>query len=133
MANTLMNSGREGFATAAINWPTDTIKCVAVDAGYTFSAAHDFLDDVDAGARVATTTLTNCVAPGGVLDADDATFTTPPAGDTITGFFIYKDTGVEATSRLIYWIDTVNGTAVSVATNDEDITLTWNASGIVKI
>lgn len=133
MANTLMDSGREGFATAGIDWTSDTIKCVAVDSGYTFSAAHEDLADVGAGARVDTTTLTTKTATGGVLDADDITFTAPTSGDTITGFYIFKDTGTEGTSTLIFWIDTINGAAVSVATNDEDIVITLNASGIVKI
>lgn len=135
MANTLQNRARQGFASAEINWPTDTIKVVAVDVGYVYAAGHEDLADVGAAARIATATLANKSAVAGVLDADNPVFAAAdvPAGDTITGFWIYKDTGVEGTSLLIYWIDTVNGAAVSIATAGVDIELGFSASGIVKI
>ena len=31
-----------------VDWDTDTIKLMLVDAGYTFSAAHDYKADIDA-------------------------------------------------------------------------------------
>lgn len=135
MANTLQNRARQGFALAEIDWDTDTIEVLAVDAGYVYSAAHEDLADVGAGARIATAALLNRTAVAGVLDSDNPVFAGAdvPGGDTITGFWIYQDTGVEATSLLIYWIDTVNGAAVSIATSGVDIELGWSASGIVKI
>lgn len=135
MANTLQNRARQGFASAEINWPTDTIKVVATDVDYVYSAAHEDLADVLAAGRVATTSLLNKTAVAGVLDADNPVFpaASVPSGSTITGFWIYKDTGVEGTSLLIYWIDTVNGAAVSIATAGVDIELGFSASGIVKI
>lgn len=135
MANTLQNRARQGFATAEIDWESDTIKVVAVDSGYAYSAAHEDLADVAGAARIATATLSGATALSGVLDADNPVFAAAdvPPGDTITGFWIYQDTGVEGTSLLIYWIDTVNGAAVSIATAGVDIELGFSASGIVKI
>lgn len=135
MANTLQNRARQGFASAEIDWPNATVKCVAVDSGYTYSSAHEDLADVGAGARVATTTCTNPTAVDGVLDIDNPTFAgaSVPAGDTITGFWVYVDTGVEGTSLLVYWIDTVNGAAVSIATDGNDIELGLAGQGLVKI
>ena len=45
MANALYDPGREGFLDGSIDWDTATIK-VAMVRGYTFSAAHKFVSDV---------------------------------------------------------------------------------------
>ena len=107
MANTLMARARQGFADGEIDWSGDDIKVVLVDSGYTFSAAHEDLADVAGAARVDTSAnLSGKTSTGGVLDADDVTFPSVTAGDTVTGLFVFQDTGVEATSLLIAWFDT---------------------------
>ena len=136
MANAFYDvGGRNGFATAAINWTADTIKVVLLDAAdYTVNlATHDFLDDVPAAARVGTAVaLANKTATAGVLDADDATLTTV-TGDISEYVLIYKDTGVEATSRLIALIDTATG--LPVTPNGGNISIVWDngANKIAKI
>lgn len=128
MANALYAKGREGFLAGDIAWDSDTIKVVAADAGYVFSAAHDFLDDVGAAARVATSSaLTGKTTTDGVADANDVTYTALPAGDTITSLVVFQDTGVEATSRLIAYYDTkADTTAISVPTNGGDVVVAWS-------
>lgn len=99
MANALYDTGRNAFLTGDIDWVADTIKVVLVDtADYAVNlSTHDFLNDIPVAARVATGTLANKTASGGVADADDVTFTTV-SGDQSEALVIYKDTGVEATS-----------------------------------
>lgn len=130
MANTIYPKGREGFAGGDVAWDTDTIKLLAVDAAYVYDAAHDFLADISAGARVATSAaLTGKSITNGVLDADDVTLAALPPGDTITGVVVYQDTGNEATSRLILFFDTkADTTPVNVATNGGDVIITWSNS-----
>jgi len=130
VANTIYPKGREGFAGGDVAWDTDTIKLVAVDSAYTYDAAHDFLADVGAGARVATSSaFTTKSITNGVLDADDVTLSALPPGDTITAVIVFQDTGVEATSRLILFFDTkADTTAISVATNGGDVVVTWSNS-----
>lgn len=130
MANAVYPKGREGFAGGDVAWDSDTIKLVAVDSGYVYSAAHDFLDDVGAGARVATSSaFSGKTITDGVLDADDVTLAALPAGDTITGIVVFQDTGVEGTSRLLLFFDTKSDTtAISVATNGGDVVVTWSNS-----
>jgi len=134
MANTFYPKGRQGFAGGDVAWDTDTIKLVAVDATYVYDAAHDFLDDVAALARIATSSaFTTKTIVDGVLDADNVTLSSVPVGDTITGIIVYQDTGVEATSRLLMFFDTKGDTTpISVETNGGDITVTWN-DGATKI
>lgn len=128
MSNQLYPKGREGFLGGDVAFDSDDIRVVLVDSGYSFSTAHDFLDDVGAGARVATSgALTGKSITDGVADAADVTFASLPAGDTITGVIVYQHTGTESTSRLLAWYDTkADTTAISVATNGGDVVVQWS-------
>ena len=128
MANELYDKGREGFLDGSIDWDTDDIRCILVDtADYTVDlAAHDNLDDIPAGARVATSgALTGKTVAAGVADADDVTFSAV-TGDQSEALVIYKHTGTESTSRLIAYID--DATGLPVTPNGGDITVQWDAT-----
>lgn len=131
MANGMYVKGIEALMKALIDLEDDTIKVTLVDAAdYTVDlAAHDFINDVAAGARVATATLTNKAVTGGAFDADDVTFTSV-TGDPSEALVIWKDTETESTSPLIMYIDTATG--LGVTPNGGDITVTWD-SGTNKI
>lgn len=135
MANAVYATAKKAFLDADIDCLVDTIKVQLVDADYVFSAAHDFYNDVPAGARIGTAgALASKTTTAGVLDAADQTFTAVTAGDTITGVIIYKDTGTEATSALIAFFDTkADSSAINVATNGGNVTVVWSASGILQI
>ena len=128
MANKLFPKGRQGFLGGDIAFDTDSIVLVALDNTYVYDAAHDFLNDVGVGARIATSAaLTTKTIVDGVADADDVTFVAVPLGDTITQLVLYQSTGVEATSRLIAHFDTKgDGTPISVVTNGGDVVVTWS-------
>lgn len=126
MANALYDNGREAFLDGNISWGSDDIRVILVDAAdYTVDlAAHDFLDDVPAGARVATSgALGSKTVTAGVADAADVTFTSV-TGDESEAIIIYQHTGVESTSRLIAYIDTA--TNLPVTPNGGDITVQWD-------
>jgi hypothetical protein len=131
MTNTLYPIGKKAFLDGDIDLLSDTIKIALVDTGTTaYSAAHDFYADIS-GAVVGTpVTLTGKSTTGGVFDADDATFT-GVSGATVEAVVIYQDTGNAATSRLIAFIDTASGLALTP--NGGDIDVTWHASGIFAI
>lgn len=131
MANALFASGKQGFLTGAIDWTSDDIRCILVDTNdYTVNlSTHDNLDDVTAGARVATSSAMTCTAAAGVADASDVTFSSV-TGDVSEALIIYKHTGTESTSTLIAYIDTATG--LPVTPNGGDITVTWD-SGANKI
>lgn len=91
---------------------------------------HEFLSDVPAGARVATSgNLASKTATDGVADAADVTFSAV-TGDQSEALVIYKDTGVAGTSPLIAYIDAATG--LPVTPNGGDITVQWD-SGANKI
>jgi hypothetical protein len=135
MANALYDHGREGFLDGSIDWDTDDVRVILVDTDdYTVDLAlHDFLDDIPAGARVATSSaLTTKTVDAGVADADNVTFSSV-SGDVSEALVIYQHTGTESTSRLIAYIDTATG--LPVTPNGGDITVTWDdgANKIFKL
>lgn len=132
MSNALYGLGRQAFLDGDIDWSTDDIKCVLVDtADYTVSIdTHDNLDDVPAASRVSTSAnMSGKTSTLGVADANDVVFSTV-AGDQSEALVIFKDTGVEATSKLIAYIDTATG--LPITPNGGDITVAWD-SGANKI
>lgn len=125
----LYTSAKKLLLDGDLSLLSDTIKCVLIDpSAYTVNLnVHDNLNDVPAGARIGVPqTLTNKSTAGGVFDADNVTF---PActGNTVTAAILYKDTGDEATSSLIAYID-VGGTTP----NGLDLLLPWS-NGANKI
>lgn len=132
MANALFDKARQRFLEGQFNWTTDTIKAVLVDSG-TFTvnlSAHEFLSDVGGGARISTSgAFTGKATTGGAADANDVTFASV-TGASIEAIILYKDTGSDATSPLIAYIDTATG--LPITPNGGDIIVTWD-NGANKI
>jgi hypothetical protein len=109
------------------------IKVILVDAAdYTYSAAHEFLTSVPAGARVATSpNLAGKTVTDGVFDCDNFTWLSA-TGDQSEALIVIVDTGVEATSRLVAYLDT-EITGLPITPNGGDINFTVNASGLFAL
>jgi hypothetical protein len=132
MANALYDKARQKFLEGSILYLTDTIKVLLVDIGlYTVNlATHEFLSDIPAGARVGTAqTLAGKTSAAGVADANDVTFNTV-TGSSVEALVLYKDTGVEATSPLIAYLDTATG--LPITPNGGNINVVWD-NGANKI
>lgn len=103
-----------------------------VDTGtYTYSAAHDFYNDlsgvVGTDQRIATPTVTN-----GTFDGGNVTFSAV-SGNSVEALVIYrKNGGANTTWRLVAFIDT-SVTNLPVTPNGGDISIAWNASGIFAL
>lgn len=126
--NSLFAKGRQGFLDGSIDWDTDDIRVVLVDAAdYTVAlATHQFLSDVPAIARVAVSgSLTAKTATDGVADAADITFTSV-TGDPSEALVIYEHTGVDTTARLIAYIDTATG--LPITPDGGNITVAWDGA-----
>ena len=132
MANTFYPKAKEAVWQGEINWLTDTIMAQLIDtAAYTYSAAHEFLDDIPLGARVGDPVELDSgkSVTNGILDADDVVFLAL-VGATVEAFIIYQDTTVEATSRLILYFDTATG--LQLTPNSGNVPLVWD-NGANKI
>lgn len=111
---------------------TDGVYVALVDTGtYTFSSAHQFYSDltgiVGTDQRITAPTVTN-----GLLDGADVTFSSV-SGNSVEALVIYrKNSGANTTWRLVAYIDT-GVTGLPVTPNGGNITITWNASGIIQL
>jgi hypothetical protein len=71
--------------------------------------------------------LTTKIVTGGVFDADDVTLTAV-AGATIDAVIVYKDSGSDATSVLVAWMD-----VTPFSPTGGNITVIWSGSGLFAI
>ena len=103
------------------------------DAGTIAVTTVDY-DEVDAADVVATTDIASPTIGSvgvGVFDAADTTFSSV-TGDAADYLTLWKNSGTPATSPLVVTFDSAT-TGLPVTPNGGDITVTWNASGILSI
>jgi hypothetical protein len=130
MANALYSKAKEAFLNGSINMAANTITIALVDTGvYTYSATHQFRNEVSNSAVISSTTLANKTITNGVFDADDATFSSV-TGANCEALIIFADTGIQTTSRLVAYIDSATG--LPILPNGGDITVAFS-SGSSKI
>ena len=105
------------------------VKAILVDlADYTYSAAHEFLSDVPAAARVdISPNLTGKTVTDGTFNSDDYVWDAV-TGDESEAVILFIDTGVEGTSRLVVYYDT-SLTGFPITPNSGDINFTVDAAG----
>lgn len=125
MANAIYPLAKEALIKGLVDWPTDTIR-IALVRNYTYNAAHQMLSDLlTAGGVVITSQLIpNKTATLGVADADDGTMGSPPAGPAGTSIIIYTDTGLNTSSRLLFFYDTATG--LPLTPNGQAVTFTFD-------
>ena len=129
MASAWYPKGKQALMNKQIDVDTDTIKVRAVsDAGYTYSTAHDFMDDVTAyvGSTDATLASVDITTTPGSVDAADLSpaFSSlaQNATDTIDGLVIYYFNTNDTSSIPLIYIDL----AASTTPNGGDINITWD-------
>lgn len=108
------------------------VKIVLIDtSAYTYSTAHDFLDDIPVGARIATSgNLASKTATNGTFDAADISIA-GVTGATVEAIAYYIDTGNAATSRIVFYDDTLTGLVYTP--NGGQANITFNPSGIFTL
>lgn len=134
MANAYYPKWKENLLQGtANNTLNGSVKAVLIDlAGYSYSAAHQFLSDIPAIDRIAISgALAGKTFTNGRFDADNATFTAV-TGDVSEALALFIDTGNPATSPLIMYIDT-GVPEFPITPNGGNINVTWNASGIFDL
>lgn len=132
MANALYPKAKELALAAGLNLAAGTVKAQLVDlASYTYNAAHQFLSSVPGGARVGSpVTLSNKSITNGAFAADPAVFSGLSSAPSIEALVVYVDTGNEATSPLVLFIDTATGLPVTAGATGG--TVTW-PSGLFSL
>ncbi len=127
MASAAYELALKKFMDADIDILVDTIKVrIGRVSAYTFSQAHDFMNDLPAAIvtdPTLGTKLTNAGSVGGVFDAADAVFTAVPAGAALDFCVVFKFVTADADSIPFLYLD-----GFSVVPNGGDITLAWSAT-----
>ena len=130
MANKLYPKSKKQFLQAGIDLASLNVRAILVDAGaYTYDDAHDFLDDIPSGARIAVSgNLTGkTFGDNGSFDSDDPTLT-GVSGASIDAIVLYVHTGTESTSRLVMYQDT-GVTGLPLTPDGSDVQITVDAGG----
>lgn len=133
MANAIYPKFKEAALQGNVDLATSNVKCVLVNVTgtgtlYTYGAAHEFLDDISAASRVATSgNLGTKTFSDGVFDCADFTFTAA-TGDICEAIVYYIDTGTASTSRLICYKD-LGVTGLPITPNGGDIDVEVDAGG----
>lgn len=115
MANQMYDEAKDAIARGEIDFDTNEFRVILIDvADYTFDAnLHDFLDDVPAAARVATSDALGApTISDGLIDFPDELINSV-SGDPVEALIIYKHAETvgggalaENAARLICYIDT---------------------------
>ena len=128
--------GTPAAPTTTVDFDLDDIRVSLLDQtdSGTITAATVDYGAVDTAVVVANATLgtkTVGIVAVGVFDAADVTFSAV-TGDTSDYLVLYKHDATPANAPLIAtWDSTTTG--LPVTPNGGDITVTWNASGIIQI
>lgn len=145
MASAWYNKGKAKVLDGTINLTSDTIKVMLLNASYSFNADHHFVSDVSAnelsgtgytggfggsGRKTLTTkTITeDDTNDWAIFDADDSQWLSINAG-TAAWAVLIKEITNDGASLLIAAID-INP---DVVTNGANLTVQWNATGILKV
>ena len=124
MSNAVYTKSKDKLLKAQLNLSTATLKVALVKNTYSPNLATDeFLTAIATHVANAAQPLANVTVSGGVLDADDVTFTAV-AADTVKALVIYVDTGVAGTSSLLAYIDQVPG--FPFTGNGSDAEIRWD-------
>ena len=123
--------------SANTNLSSGTVKQTFADitSAYAFSQAHDFVDDLGANDNPnygAAVSLANKTFTASVMDADDVVTPALTGAADMGSIILYVDSGTEATSRLVLFLDT-GITGAPFTPSGADVTVQWNASGIFKL
>jgi hypothetical protein len=144
MASKWYGKGLLKVVDRTIDFASDTIKVMLVNASYSYNADHDFIDDVVANElsgtgytggfggsgrkTTASKTILEDTANDRVeYDFADIVWTGINAG-TIGGAIIVKEITNDASSPLIAFLDPAD-----LVTNGGDVTLVVNAEGALQI
>jgi len=131
MASAIYVAFKQALLNGSVDLTTAVVRAVLIDTGtYTYSASHDFYNDLSGVVGTESAALTSKTITNGVFDAADVTFSAV-TGNTVEAVVLFVDTGNVTTDRLICFLDA--GTGLPVTPNGGDINLVWNASGIFSL
>lgn len=111
---------------------TTGVYVALVDTGtYTYSSAHQYYSSISSAVVGTPVELTSKTFSNGLFDAADSTFSSVSGSSAEALVFYVKNAGANTTWPLVAYIDT-GATGLPVTPNGGDISVVYNASGIVQ-
>tara|TARA_R100001086_G_scaffold155291_1_gene82932 strand:+ start:65 stop:466 length:402 start_codon:yes stop_codon:yes gene_type:complete len=121
------DNARQYFASGSINLNTAVIGVTLVNTTlYTFSAAHDFLNDIPVAARIATSSLTNVAVASGRLDADNLSIATVAVNSVVNGMVLFVSAADSSKAPLLFIQS--EGTGFPLTPDGGTVTITFPSS-----
>lgn len=112
--------------TADIDLLGSTVSVQMYDEDVVFDDTDEFLSHVSGTKVGAPVDITSKTIDDGQFRGSIATFT-PTSGFTVTTLIVYVNTGSDASSRVLAWLDTKADTApISFETTGDPLNLHWN-------
>lgn len=145
MANALYDTGRNSFARGDSTWKAtggSTVRAALVKSAYTPTLGTDqylstvgvnYVGSSGANTRASCPQVVTADPAAGVCSSTNATLAitaVPSSVGACNGIILFVDSGSDATSQLLAWIDTATG--LPITPNNGDITITWD-TGANKI
>ena len=140
MATCPYGNGTKNLCSGNVNWSDagQTIKVMLVTSSYTVAPdTHAVVSDVSAYRTTGTTdqTLGTRTVDLDTVNhrmrlrcASSVTFESVPAGQTVKGVAVYRDTGVTGTSWLVTW----NEFPATAGTNGSNIQVNFDSDGVMR-
>jgi hypothetical protein len=124
MASVLYDKGREGILDGTIDMTGDVRVCLVASTYAQNLAADDFLADVGANDNGRSAALASKTYTAGVFDAADTSLVAT-AAVACEALVLFQHTGVDATARLIAYIDTATGLPFTPAAG-QTVSVAWS-------
>jgi len=127
MANALYGKAKESLLSGEVDLSSDAVKFLMVSSDYVVAVdTHEFVSDIGSGNIVARSgELDNKTVTLGVFDADNESV--EEYGNSGFEYLIlYVDSGSDATSRLLAYIDTADGLPVAATDGVASIAIQWS-------
>lgn len=134
MANFIYGKAKESLLRGEINLAVNQIKVLLIDNSlYTPSQnVHQYVSDIPAGSiRKRSNALQNVTLTLGVIDADDLIIGDYD-GSAFSSIIGYQLGASDASSRLIFYVDTATGLPFTGASSTSPVTIVWE-NGTHKI
>lgn len=140
MANKIYPKAFERMMKGGLDLLNQNVKAVLVDtASYTYSDSHEFLSDISAPARIATSgnmagkTVATVTTDDARFDCDDFTITVGASQPTCEALVYYVDTGVAGTSYLLKFIDSTTGLVYTPPAGGGSVQVQVSANGVFEL
>ena len=130
MASVKFPKGSEGLLDQSIDLSGD-VRVMLVKSSYTYDDTDQFVSDLGAVDNGRSAALTGQTFTGGVFDAADTSLTAT-AAVACNALIIFQHTGVDATARLIGYIDVVYTGLPFTPSASQNVPIAWD-SGSDKI